>query len=339
MAPVSSSSSLVSTAMTLALRVRDAMLSILSLTLFFLVVFWISAFVYGSLYFFYMPTKDSVAVPVNLVFTPCGDGAGEGRCSDLTANVPVAEDVFRFLPGEGYRVGLHLRLPPAHNPATMIMFGLAMADEAREVVYKSERSAMPPYRTRARYLLESAVFAPLEVLQLTEYYDEMSVVFPGDFVPNVYKPARSASVTVSSRTLDVVSAELRIHSHFTGLRYFMYHHPVLSSFLGITSIATLVFTLLFFFWTKVFEPGVVVRVGPPRSDSAPVAPPPSLAERQERAREALNRSPSQQRLVQKISLGNLAEVSEVGSGASATSAATGDESSLRTRRAYFTLDD
>ena len=46
-----------SSVMLLALRLRDWLLSILSLILLLLLVFWISAFIYGSFYFAYMPSR------------------------------------------------------------------------------------------------------------------------------------------------------------------------------------------------------------------------------------------------------------------------------------------
>ena len=80
--------------------------------------------------------------------------------------------------------------------------------------------------------------------------------------------AASVSVTLRSLLVDVYSpGSLAVHAHFTGLRHLMFHYPLPASFLGISSIATMVFTLLYFFWHRLFEPAVVVPAAA-RKDSA-----------------------------------------------------------------------
>ncbi len=106
-----------------------------------------------------------------------------------------------------------------------------------------------------------------------------------------------ALLEVRHAGVDFSLARLSVHAHFTGLRALMYHHPVAASCLGIASVSTAVFTALYLFWRKMFEPRVIVPA-PPRSQSAA-----SLQDRQERAREALRKSSSQQRIVRRVSEG------------------------------------
>ena len=56
--------------MRVALRLRDWLLSLLSALLLFLLVFWTSAFLYGSFHWVYMP-KETVSIPVHFTFEPC----------------------------------------------------------------------------------------------------------------------------------------------------------------------------------------------------------------------------------------------------------------------------
>jgi len=42
-------------------------------------------------------------------------------------------------------------------------------------------------------------------------------------------------VEIQSRHVELYSATLYIHAHFTGVRYFMFHWPMLSAAVGITS--------------------------------------------------------------------------------------------------------
>ena len=120
----------------------------------------------------------------------------------------------------------------------------------------------------------------------------------GHGVPKGARPARapvsrtasnrSVSLEIRSRHLDVASASLRAHARLSGLRRVMHGHPVLSSCVGISSIATVVFTLVYLFWSWAFEPAVVVQLPAKKED------------RVAKARELLDRSRSQRELVRRV---------------------------------------
>ena len=125
---------------------------------------------------------------------------------------------------------------------------------------------------------------PAQLLGIVDTNSYLSVEFFTDFVENSAEKSSKIKIEIQNLEFDFFSAKLRIHAHFSGLRRLMYDHPVFSSFLGISSAATLVFSLLYFFWRKIFEPSVVISANS------------SLNERREIARERLRLSSSQQRL-------------------------------------------
>lgn len=49
------------------------------------------------------------------------------------------------------------------------------------------------------------------------------------------RPATDVYIEVQSRHVEVYSAWLHIHAHFTGLRHLMFHWPLLSAAVGISS--------------------------------------------------------------------------------------------------------
>ena len=66
---------------------RDVALSVLSVVSLLLSVLWVSAFLYGSFYFVYMPSQ-TYEIGLNFKFDPCNEGDQEQigvKCSFLTA--------------------------------------------------------------------------------------------------------------------------------------------------------------------------------------------------------------------------------------------------------------
>ncbi|KAG8564249.1 hypothetical protein GDO81_016384 [Engystomops pustulosus] len=50
-----------------------------------------------------------------------------------------------------------------------------------------------------------------------------------------YVPTTGAVIQVHSVHIQIYNAELRVHAHFTGLRYILYNYPIISAIIGITS--------------------------------------------------------------------------------------------------------
>ena len=48
--------------------------------------------------------------------------------------------------------------------------------------------------------------------------------------------------------LDVYDSKLKIHAHFSGLRYLMYYYPIFSSFLGASLIAVVISSIMAVAW-------------------------------------------------------------------------------------------
>ncbi len=298
-----------SSLMLAALRVRDWMLSILSAIVLLLIVFWTSAFLYGSFYFAYMPRGLSLTFPAHFTFDVCKEDL-VSRCSFPKASVDFRRgQAATFLPGQKYTVSLELEMPRTKKnlDAGMFMVCLNMRREenGHSVEKKAEqcRAGMLRHKTAVFDLIESLFLAPFQLMSAATESDAgievVDVQFDDEFVDDTYRPVSGAVLEMRHAGVDFAHAALRVHAHFSGLRALMFHHPVAASFLGVGSISTLVFSTLYFFWKSMFEPKSAVNMS--RNSSV------LLQERQERAREALNRSSSQQRVVRKVSENLLAQ--------------------------------
>lgn len=61
-------------------------------------------------------------------------------------------------------------------------------------------------------------------------------------------------VEIQSRQVELYSATLYIHAHFTGIRYFMFHWPMLSAAVGITSNLFFIVLVCLLSWWHLHRP-------------------------------------------------------------------------------------
>eukprot|EP00095_Tigriopus_kingsejongensis_P006194 maker-scaffold252_size238019-snap-gene-1.29 protein:Tk06194 transcript:maker-scaffold252_size238019-snap-gene-1.29-mRNA-1 annotation:"unknown" len=151
-----------------ALGIRDGMLHLLSIFILLSLVFWVSAFIYGSFYFVYMPGSRTISREVNFQFEPCSlseDVLGQ-KCSHLSANVSLIGDS-QVVEHEKYRVILRLEMPASETNQKAGMFMVCMRfvlNEFNDI--KLERkclSAMVPFKSERRDLVESLILTPFQL--------------------------------------------------------------------------------------------------------------------------------------------------------------------------------
>lgn len=167
-------------------------------------------------------------------------------------------------------------------------------------LHKQENDLLPPISTVCRSALvpqKPVVCEAVEAIILTPFYifgvldtsESVTIEFFSHFLDDHRGRASLAQLEIKSRDVDIFRATFVMHANFIGLRRVMYEHYVLSSFFGIGSIGTVIFTALLIFWKKFFSPLAPVPVDPL-----------SIRERQARAREALKASPSQQKVISRV---------------------------------------
>ncbi|CAG2063328.1 unnamed protein product [Timema podura] len=67
-------------------------------------------------------------------------------------------------------------------------------------------------------------------------------------------PVTDIYVEIQSRHVELYSASLGIHAHFTGLRYLMFHWPLLSAAVGITSNLFFILLITGLSWYQLYQP-------------------------------------------------------------------------------------
>lgn len=66
-------------------------------------------------------------------------------------------------------------------------------------------------------------------------------------------PVTDIYVEIQSRHIELYSAVLHIHAHFTGLRYLMFHWPVLSAIVGISSNLFFIVLVCLLSWLRLYQ--------------------------------------------------------------------------------------
>ncbi|XP_072277688.1 seipin isoform X2 [Pyxicephalus adspersus] len=220
------------------LRARRLLLQTGILLCILLLLLWVSVFLYGSFYYSYMPTV-KYASPVHYQFSSSCDPPPGILCSFPTANVSLLRNnrdrVLMY--GQPYRITLELQVPESTPNQDLGMFMVSMSCYTRggKQISYTARSAMLHYKSPFLRTLETLSTLPLLLSGLSVQKQSVEVELYSEYREDSYVPTTGAVIQIQSLRLQIYSAELRVHAHFTGLRYLLYHFPLLSAMVGISS--------------------------------------------------------------------------------------------------------
>ncbi|XP_073665181.1 seipin isoform X6 [Tursiops truncatus] len=195
----------------LAGRARKLLLQFGVLFCTILLLLWVSVFLYGSFYYSYMPTVSHLS-PVHFYYRTDCDSSASLLCSFPVANVSLAKG------GRDRRWGYL---------GQVLMYG-------------------QPYRvTLELELPESPVNQDLGMFLVT-----ISCYTRGGRIISTssrsYVPTTGAVIEIHSKRVQLYGAYLRIHAHFTGLRYLLYNFPMTCAFVGVASNFTFLSVIVLF---------------------------------------------------------------------------------------------
>nr|XP_023650880.1 seipin-like [Paramormyrops kingsleyae] len=215
---------------------------------------WVAVFLYGSFYYSYVPSA-SFATPVHIYYGTDCDSPGSGLCSFPMANVSLLrngrDQVMTY--GQPYRISLELEMPesPANQQLGMFMVRMSCYSKEGQTVSSVARSAMLQYRSSLLQVLDTLAFSPLLLLGLREQKQSVDVELFSDYWENSYQPTLGSLIEIQSRQIQIYAAQLRIHAHFTGIRYFLYNFPKTSAVLGVASNLAFISVIALFSYLRV----------------------------------------------------------------------------------------
>ncbi|XP_063084337.1 seipin isoform X2 [Cavia porcellus] len=222
----------------LAGRARRLLLQFGVLFCSVLLLLWVSVFLYGSFYYSYMPTVSHLS-PVHFHYRTDCDPSITSLCSFPVANVSLAKNgrdrVLMY--GQPYRITLELELPesPVNQDLGMFLVTISCYTRGGRIISTSSRST-----------LDTIVFSSLLLFGFAEQKQLLEVELYSDYRENSYVPTTGAIIEIHSRRIQLYGAYLRIHAHFTGLRYLLYNFPMTCAFVGVASNFTFLSVVLLF---------------------------------------------------------------------------------------------
>ncbi|XP_015124368.1 seipin [Diachasma alloeum] len=97
------------------------------------------------------------------------------------------------------------------------------------------RPTMLHYRSTLLHALTTFTFSPLLIFGSREEKQNIVLELFGNFEEDQSHPVTSVFVQIQSRHIEFYSAAIGIYAHLSGLRYLMFHWPILSAIVGIST--------------------------------------------------------------------------------------------------------
>lgn len=232
----------------LAGRARKLLLQFGMLFCTTLLLLWVSIFLYGSFYYSYMPTVSHLS-PVHFSYRTDCDSSSL-LCSFPVANVSLAKTgrdrVLMY--GQPYRVTLELELPesPVNQDLGMFLVTVSCYTRGGRIISTASRSVMLHYRSHLLQVLDTILFSGFLLFGFAEQKQLLEVEMYPEYRENSYVPTTGAIIEVHSKRVQMYGAYLRIHAHFTGLRYLLYNFPMTCAFIGVASNFTFLSVIVLF---------------------------------------------------------------------------------------------
>ncbi|XP_018584448.2 seipin-like [Scleropages formosus] len=220
---------------------------------------WVAVFLYASFYYSYVPTA-SFAAPVHYYYRTDCNSSVSALCSFPMANVSfLRNDVHKVMTyGQPYRISLELEMPESPTNQQLGMFMVKMSCYSKEghTVSSVARSVMLHYRSKLLQTLSTLAFSPLLLLGLLEEKQLVKVELFSDYRDNPYQPTTGALIEIQTRKIQIYDAQLRIHGHFTGIRYFLCNFPLLSAVVGVVTNFIFLSTIVLMSYLKIVWGGI-----------------------------------------------------------------------------------
>ncbi|XP_031839595.1 lipid droplet biogenesis associated protein seipin [Nomia melanderi] len=220
-------------------------------------IIWLSVFLYTAFYYAYMPSMSHVR-PVHLQFKSCNEE--KGICSYPSARVQLTNKQQLLMVGQPYKVNLHLEMPesPVNKELGMFMVCASLHSRSGDLVTFTCRSAMMHYRSTLLHTLTTLTYLPMMIFGSTEEKQNVVLELFGNFEDDQNNPVTLIHIEIQSRHIELYSATVMINAHLSGLRYLMFHWPILSAIIGIGTnlfFIALVCTLSYFHFTTYEDSG------------------------------------------------------------------------------------
>lgn len=157
-----------------------------------------------------------------------------GPCSFPQAHVLLTRKQQLLMIGQPYRISVNIDMPESEQNLGLGMFMVCaeMRDQHTQLRNHACRSAMLHYRSDLARTISTLVMSPLIILGFKEETQQIPVEVFSSYEDDQENPVTDVFVEIQSKQIQFYSVTLHITAHFSGLRYIMFHWPILSASIG-----------------------------------------------------------------------------------------------------------
>lgn len=151
--------------------------------------------------------------------------------------------------GQPYHIKVRLEMPetPRNQDLGIFMICVDMKDKENMLKSHSCRSTMLRYRSPWLQMVKTVLFIPFYVFGYREEKQDLDVEVFNKYIDTT-NPVTDIYVEIQSKVVEFYGVSLHITAHFTGLRYIIFHFPVLSAIVGIAFNFVLLVIITLLLW-------------------------------------------------------------------------------------------
>jgi seipin len=139
--------------------------------------------------------------------------------------------------GQPYRVLVHIDMPesPKNQNLGMFMVCAEMRDQQTNLRGHSCRPVVMRYKSQLLQTITTWLLAPFLIMGFREERQHIPVELFSNYEDDQSHPVTEVYIEIQSRQVEFYGVQLHVTAHFTGLRYIMFHYPILSAGVGIST--------------------------------------------------------------------------------------------------------
>ncbi|XP_045462729.1 seipin isoform X1 [Harmonia axyridis] len=186
----------------------------------------------------YYNTRKTSVSQIQNIYRPCEKwDVHKGICSFPSGSVHFNHKQQSLMAGQPYKVFLELIMPesPTNKDLGMFMVCADFHSTDGRLITNSCRSAMLRYQSVMLDILFKMVLSPFYMVRHFEEKQKIYIELFSSYLEPEDQKVSDIHIEIQTKHIEIYSAKFTISANFSGLRYIMFHFPILSAVIGITS--------------------------------------------------------------------------------------------------------
>ncbi|CAI6355033.1 unnamed protein product [Macrosiphum euphorbiae] len=189
----------------------------------------------------------------NFDFRSCYNN--KGSCDYPSAHVQLTKSHQLLMIGQKYKITVYVELPesPVNEKIGMFMLCVRLSDKFGYLVSSSCRSSRLRYMSQLYRAVHILFMVPFYLTGLSAEKQLIQLEMYTDFEEDQLHPVTDIYFEMLNHDIQIYSANINIFANLGGLRYLMFHWPIVSACLGIGSTFLFVFFVFSMSWRHIYD--------------------------------------------------------------------------------------